>query len=55
MPKHQIYLMTDQPPTCPECGRRVDWLGATPTGSLMRCYPCDFTYELQDDDGDTYD
>jgi tRNA(Ile2) C34 agmatinyltransferase TiaS len=32
-----IYLMHDQPTTCPECGRRTEWIGGSPQHHKCSC------------------
>lgn len=45
------YAMTDQPPTCPKCGRRITvWLtGETCDKQVVRCEPCNYNYRLEED------
>lgn len=45
-----FYLMTDQPPTCPRCGRRVRIIiGETTNRQVVKCSPCQFIYRLEED------
>lgn len=47
----EVYLMTDQPPECPKCGRRVDIIaGITTDRQVARCETCDFNYRLESDE-----
>lgn len=32
-----IYLMSDQPTTCPMCGRRTCWIGESPQRHDCQC------------------
>lgn len=32
-----IYLMSDQPTTCPMCGRRTHWVGENPQRHDCQC------------------
>ena len=50
----EIWLMTDQPPTCPRCGLRIKiWLSGEETNKqVVRCEPCQFTYRLEEDEDD---
>lgn len=44
----EVHTMTDQPPTCPKCGVRVDIIhGAEGSKQIVRCSPCKFTYRLE--------
>ena len=46
----ETFLMTDQPPTCPQCGARVNVEDAN--GGLAQCNKaggCGFEYILEDD------
>ena len=46
----ETYLMTDQPPTCPQCGRRVRIIeGAETQRQICECPACHFIYALEDD------
>jgi tRNA(Ile2) C34 agmatinyltransferase TiaS len=42
-----IYLMHDQPTTCPHCGRRTEWTGESP--QLHRC-GCGFEFLVEQDE-----
>ncbi len=45
-----IYLMTDQPPTCPKCGSRVEIIeGAETSTQVVRCPNCAYLYRLEAD------
>lgn len=42
--------MTDQPPTCPKCGRRVVCLeGCGEKIQIVKCPGCYYEYQLEDD------
>ncbi len=44
------YLMTDQPPTCPNCGRRVAIVhGGDTDKQVAQCQPCAYVYCLEVD------
>lgn len=44
----ETYLMTDQPPTCPRCGVRVDIIeGAETDEQVCECPACKYTYRLE--------
>lgn len=46
-----IYLMTDQPPTCPKCGARVKILeGVEGDKQVVECPECRYRYRLEADD-----
>jgi len=46
----ETWLMTDQPPTCPKCGRRVICLeGCGTTKQVVQCPGCQYKYRLEDD------
>ena len=46
----ETYLMTDQPPTCPHCGRRVKIIeGEETQRQVCECPACHFIYALEDD------
>lgn len=40
-----VFLMTDQPTTCPQCGRRTFWTEEK-SGQLHRCDGCAFVFIL---------
>jgi hypothetical protein len=42
------YLMHDQPTTCPECGRRTEWVGEDPQIHLCVCGYHFLVYEDED-------
>jgi hypothetical protein len=52
----ETFLMTDQPPTCPKCGVRVNIVEGEETDKqICLCQLCGFKYRLEADDGDTYE
>lgn len=45
------FLMTDQPPTCPHCGKRVHIIhGAEGNKQICECPGCHFRYNLEEDE-----
>lgn len=44
-----IFIMTDQPETCRQCGTRTDFVNLSNDIQLHRCCNCQFTYWLEDD------
>lgn len=50
----EIFLMTDQPPTCPKCGARVVIIeGAETSRQVVQCPECSFRYKLEEDEDAT--
>ena len=46
----ETYLMTDQPPTCPKCGRRVKIIEGIETDKqVCECPHCLFKFKLEAD------
>lgn len=43
-----IFIMTDQPETCRQCGTRTDFIDLSKDTQLHRCGNCQFTYWLED-------
>lgn len=43
-----VFIMTDQPETCRQCGMRTDFVDLSTTSQLHRCRNCQFTYLLED-------
>lgn len=43
-----IFIMTDQPETCRQCGTRTDFEDLSKGEQIHRCSNCQFTYILED-------
>ena len=51
----ETFLMTDQPPTCPQCGTRSSTIdGAESSLQTAECPSCHYTYQLEADDEETF-
>ena len=42
------FTMTDQPETCPQCGRRTEWLDVGDK-QVHVCHECEFMYVLEEE------
>lgn len=43
-----IFIMTDQPETCRQCGTRTDFADLSKDTQIHKCSNCQFTYWLED-------
>jgi uncharacterized Zn finger protein len=43
-----IFIMTEQPETCRQCGTRTDFVDFSKTRQIHECSNCHFTYWLED-------
>jgi rubredoxin len=43
-----IFIMTDQPETCRQCGTRTEFEDLSKGKQIHRCSNCQFTYILED-------